>query len=139
MKTLPKELQKLIDSKQWPLNQKQFSDQKVIFTKEIVKELFPEEDELFFYLPPFKTVEQLIEGGEQRYWKSKSAKIEQIAPKETLIIGDFGMGADVCIALDYRFEEPKVIKLIYAKKWVTVAQSFKELSAKLELRKTIWA
>jgi len=139
MKKLPRELRKLIDCKQWPLNGEQFSSQSEVFSKDTVKKIFPEEEQLFFSTLPFMTVAQLLKTSEKRYWQSPPVKIEEIEPENTLVIADFGMGADTALAFDYRFEEPKVIKLIYNKGWVTVAENFRELSEKLELRKIIWA
>jgi hypothetical protein len=139
MKILPKELKKLIDSKQWPINGDQFNSQNEVFSEEIVQEIFPEEYKLYLAVPPFQTVEILKNGREKNYWNSEVVKIDQIDPKETLIIGDFGLNTDTCLALDYRYEEPKVIKLIYNEKWVVVTESFREFSEKLELRKIIWA
>lgn len=139
MKKLPKELRKLIDCKQWPLNSDQLNSQSEVFPKEVVQKLFPEEEELFFKTIPFLTVAQLLNSREKSYWESPVAKVDQIEPEKTLIIGDFGLGSDTTLALDYRYEEPKVIKLVYNEKWITVAENFRKLSEKLELRKIIWA
>ena len=61
----------------------------------------------------------------------------EIDPALTLIIGDFGLGSDAPIALDYRkdLNEPSIIRLQWNLEadnhWVEIAPSFAEFVAML--------
>lgn len=66
----------------------------------------PEESAIFLYAPPFHTVAAYIEGvkkrfGVDRFWATYAA-LESISPELALVIGDFGLGPDAPIVLDYR-------------------------------------
>ena len=61
----------------------------------------------------------------------------EIAPDLALDIADFGLGADSAIVLDYRQENPPVIRLVWRKpepnEWVRCADSFDEFADLLGL------
>jgi hypothetical protein len=68
-------------------------------------------------------------GGEEKFW-STFAALEGISPELSVILGDFGLGSDAPILLDYRDDRstPSVICLKWRKPepnvWVRCADCF---------------
>ncbi len=65
--------------------------------------------------------------------RSQVSDYMEIDPDNTIIIGDFGLGSDAPIALDYRKDKnnPAVIRLCWTKEsnhWVEIAPNFAEFS-----------
>lgn len=56
----------------------------------------------------------------------------EISPDLALNIGDFGLGADSAVVLDYRQENPPVIQLVWRKPepntWVRCADTFEQFA-----------
>jgi hypothetical protein len=63
-------------------------------------------------MPPFSTVAAFIAAQEGEFW-SRFGALEQINPDLSIFIGDFGLGSDSPILLDYRRDpaNPTVIRL----------------------------
>jgi len=138
---LPIDLVRLIESGFWPTTHAQEVAQNShsCSPPEIVSKVFPGERRLYLARPPFRTVAESIALGE-KFWLQGIAAIDQIDPAKTLIIGDFQLGSDSAIALDYRNEpEPAVLQLAWAKsdpsknnRWITAAPSFREMGRRLQ-------
>jgi hypothetical protein len=103
----------------------------------------PEESTIFLCSPPFHTVAVDIAGrqkrfGVDRFWSTYAA-LESISPELSLIIGDFGLGSDSPIVLDYRQSgaTPSVLRLQWRKPepcvWVRCAERFDEFADMLGL------
>jgi hypothetical protein len=110
---LPKRLLKLIESGRWPrTRQEELHQNNCSFvSKERIHSFAPEEDRIYFVSPPFSTVATFI-SHEHKFWEELGA-LEQIAPELSVLIGDFGLGSDSPILLDYRddISSPSVIRL----------------------------
>lgn len=96
--------------------------------KDTLHKFAPDEGEIYFYSPPFITVEEELKTNSS-YWIEHGA-IEDIDPKLSLLIGDFGFGSDTCLILDYRenLNNPKVLRLVWSDKnhWKEVTRTFDE-------------
>ncbi|HEY1187433.1 MAG TPA: hypothetical protein VGE74_07230 [Gemmata sp.] len=62
---------------------------------------------------------------------TRNCPLDQIVPEALIEVGDFGLGADAPVALDYRdgTDEPRVIRLLWAgggsrNRWVQMAPDF---------------
>lgn len=88
---------------------------------------------VFLDPPPFRTVAQRIADSERQFWL-EFADPEGIVFERTLVIGDFGLGSDAPIVLDYRVDRsaPTVLRLSYGSehaprnppRWVPFALTF---------------
>lgn len=89
--------------------------------------------DLFLHPPPFRTVAERIADGERQFWL-ELADPEGIVFERTLVIGDFGLGSDAPIVLDYRADlaAPTVLRLSWGlergpqnpPRWVPFAPTF---------------
>lgn len=137
---LPPRLIYLIESGYWPTQanaQKQNLNSPV--PKEVVQKWAPEEDAIFFNPPPFLTVKNCTSQGEA-FWSWPMASPEGISPTHSVVIGDFGLGSDAPIILDYRADsqKPEVKRLKWGldvkdNVWITAARSFDEMCDSLRL------
>ena len=132
---LPQALIDLIESGFWPQTEQESLAQNLrcLIALEKIRAFAPEEEWIFFYRPPFSTEEKWMKHNPSLgdpMWAT-----HEINPALTLIVGDFGLGSDAPIALDYRkdFENPRVIRLKWAQgpkwapennHWVEIAPSF---------------
>jgi hypothetical protein len=139
MLPLPKELSVLIEEGFWPRDQESVRLQhlKPLVAESIVRQFAPEESQVFLYPPPFPLVRTLLERCEKRFWSDPRSAIAEIDPDLTVLIGDFGLGSDAPLALDYRRfpAEPSLIRLRWAKEgnhWVEVAATFATFAAHLK-------
>jgi hypothetical protein len=135
--TIPKALTALIESGFWPRNHDEARRQNLqcLLGKSSIHRFAPEEDRIFFLPPPFYTVKQVM-AAEQHFWSDPRTVAHEIEPELTLLIGDFGLGSDAPLALDYRLSatEPRVIRLRWAQDgnhWVEVAPTFDQFAAHL--------
>jgi hypothetical protein len=135
---IPKELTALIDGGFWPGDHDQARAQNLhsLIPQAAVRQFAPEEHKLFLLPPPFYIVSQFLEGPEQAFWADPRTALHEIDPDLTLLVGDFGLGSDAPIALDYRqrIDEPRVIRLRWAKDgnhWVEIAPTFAAFAAYL--------
>jgi len=126
---LPKRLLKLIETGRWPRTHEEELHQNLspLVPKERIRSFAPEEDRIYFFRPPFRTIAERMRGKEEAFW-SKWGALAEIAPNLALGIGDFGLGADSAIVLDYRNETPPVMRLVWRKPepnvWVRCADTF---------------
>lgn len=144
---LPDYLQHLIESDVWPP-----SNVKDVVKSEKFKVLIPEESDLYLSKPPFHTVFEEIQSNDA-FW-NKYVNLEKIDTKAALIIGDFGLGSDAPIILDYKENktDPKVLRLVWTVKkrtlferlfsskykvgtyWKEITPTFKDFYEKLGLK-----
>ena len=141
---IPNELVALIEAGRWPRTSDETNRQNLRPPKistERVQRIAPDESFIFLYSPPFGTGESLIADGDQ-YWGApdQSNPPGDIVFDRSVIVGDFGLGSDTAIALDYRdtTESPSVIRLRWSSdgrhnRWVLAAPSFQQFAELLEL------
>ena len=110
---LPKRLLALVDSGLWPRTPAEAMRQNIrsLVSKERVQVFAPEQDRMYLLSPPFSTVGTRMTHGD-KFWVRFGA-LEQISPELSVLIGDFGLGSDSPILLDYRLDvsNPAVIRL----------------------------
>ena len=131
---IPKELTALIDGGFWPRDHDQARAQNLqsLIPEASVRQFAPEEHKVFLLPPPFYIVSQFLKGPEEKFWADSRTALHEIDSDLTLLVGDFGLGSDAPIALDYRqrIEEPRVIRLRWAKDgnhWVEITPTFAAL------------
>ena len=110
---LPKRLLSLIDSGLWPRTPAEAMHQNIrsLVSKERIQAFAPDEDRIYLVSPPFTTVATRMTHND-KFW-SKFGALEQISPDLSVFIGDFGLGSDSPILLDYRHDAfaPSVLRL----------------------------
>jgi hypothetical protein len=110
---LPKRLLELIEAGRWPKTHEEELHQNIrcLVSQERILSFAPEQDRIYLVRPPFSTVATRMGHGET-FW-SRFGALEQIAPELAVFIGDFGLGSDSPILLDYRDDtsRPSVIRL----------------------------
>lgn len=135
---LPKCLLSLIDAGRWPRTHEEELHQNLrsLVPKERVQSFAPEQDRIYLLRPPFLSMAQRMSGKEGEFW-SRWGALGEIGPDLALYIGGFGLGADSAIVLDYRQENPPVIRLVWRKPepnvWVRCADNFDEFADLLGL------
>ena len=138
---IPVQLMELIDAGRWPRNAEEAHAQNVTLRVPIerIHRIAPDECWIYFDPPPF-----VLGGGSLAAsfdWSGMADGVEvpgDIDLKYAIIIGDFGLGSDAPIALDYRknLVNPSVIRYKWAKtgnRWVEIAPSFQLFAQLLEL------
>lgn len=141
---LPDKLEALIESGLWPnKNNADAQNLKPLVSCELIQQLFPEENSLYLFPPPFISIHELLMQEDSLYQsKELKASFSQIKPRKTVVIADFGLGSESALVLDYSDSEsnPKILKLswLYDEKylirkveWVVVAADFDEFAAHL--------
>jgi hypothetical protein len=148
---LPSELRDLIASGRWPLTQAEANRQNLPegpIPRELVERLVPGEGQLFLLPPPFRTIAERCDGGEwdggeRNFWQEYGA-LDQIDPKRAVVIGDFGLGSDAVIVLDYRSApSPSLIRLAWTDgalrpRWVPFFGTFSEFARAFQLHELRW-
>ena len=139
---IPAELQTLIDNGVWPTEDNAFKQNiEPIVSREIIKTFAPDESHLFLDPPPFRTV--LRHSLKNQFWLTDAAPLE-IRMRLALVIGDFGIGSDAPIILDYQVDRsnPSVKRLQWPETnsgknhWVEIAPSFSDFVGMLGLNST---
>ena len=134
---IPKGLLKLIETGRWPRTHEEELQQNIhpLVSKERVSSFAPDQGRIYLVRPPFSTVAERIAAHEGEFW-SRFGAIEQISPDSSIFIGDFGLGSDSPILLDYRKDRlnPSVIRLKWnygegqRNQWLLCADSFDAFS-----------
>ncbi len=127
---LPKELQELITDGLWPSDNQSAQRQNLypLLSEEVVCRFAPDEQTIFLYPHPFATVAEAR--GQNKYWQDERSALNEIEPEQALIIGDFGVGSDAPIILDYRRGEPRLLRLQWGElenHWLECGLSVAEL------------
>jgi hypothetical protein len=104
-----------------------------------VRRFAAEESLICLQPPPFPTVPQeRAAGGAGDFWERFGA-LDQIVPEKSLIIGDFGLGSDSPVILDFARDafNPPVLRLRWGldrrNEWVQGARDFDEFAELLGL------
>ena len=111
-----------------------------IVSADRVRRFAAEETLICLQRPPFRTIAKVrTAGGAGDFWDRFGA-LDQIDPERALIIGDFGLGSDSPIVLDYarNSSNPPVLRLRWGPRgegneWVEGARSFDEFAEMLGL------
>jgi hypothetical protein len=136
---LPPLLNELIAAGRWPRTSAEAMRQNLapLVSVARIQALAPEESDLYLEAPPFMTVRAVLADGS--WWNDRTADPGNIDVDRTIIIGDFGMGTDAPIVLDYRLDDvnPRVLRLRWSigaqNRWVIMAPDFATLVAALGL------
>ena len=115
-----------------------------LFTPEQVQRFAPGESIICLEPPPFRTIaDHVSQGGAGDFWERLGA-LDQIKPKQALVIGDFGMGSDSPIILHFAASSsnPPVLRLRFAPynkrtDWVQGARDFNEFADILGLAESV--
>ncbi len=132
--TLPARLKRLVESGWWPHDYRSEIRQNLhsLIPEDRVRAFAAEESIIFLNQPPFPVVSSLVASNEQ-FWTSDQACPSGISFEHTVVLGDFGLGSDAPIVLDYRTDalRPRVLRLRYGyvnatsqTDWVTAAVDF---------------
>jgi hypothetical protein len=143
---LPRTLIDLITSGRWP---RVTLHRKADIEASRVRTVFPDEDDIHFLAPPFCTAARRVRGGEP-FWTWPFAAPTELDAARAVVIGDFGLGSDAPIILDYQHDalRPCVrylqIRSNLASRttdnhWMTVASSFDEFATALNLASVDWS
>lgn len=102
-------------------------------TSQAIAKFAPDEETIFLYKPPFSVVAALMANGDE-FWTRPCAAPESLDHAKAIMIGDFGMGADSPLVLDYRHSpsDPSVLRLKWSwsrngephNEWAEVAATF---------------
>ena len=129
---VPPLLDELLAAGRWPRTYEEQLAQNLrpLVSPERVKKLAPDETGIIYlYTPPFVPVGRRHDPKDFYNWPSSEPT--GIDYDLAIMIGDFGIGADAPIGLDYREDaiNPRVIRLSYAEggrngRWVVMAPDF---------------
>jgi hypothetical protein len=134
MLRIPDLLERLIAEGRWPRsNVVQKQDSQPLVGTDRVKELAPEERAIYLHAPPFRPLSGRTRDGKWDFYSDPMSAFWEIDLDLAFEIGDFGIGSDAPILLDYRenLEEPRVIRLRWSddcppinNHWVVAAPDF---------------
>lgn len=139
--TLPVRLVALIETGVWPrtLDETNWQNIHPLASPDLVRGLVPVESTIFFWQPPFSTIAKVVADPGETFYRRYGA-LEQIRPEACIGIGDFGLGSDSPILLDYSLNptEPRVLRLKWPanegpNEWVEIAATFDEFADRLQL------
>lgn len=132
--TLPNRLLQMIDNGLWPRTPEEARRHSLV-AEDRIKLFAPEQNRMYLFSPPFYTIAQRMNDN-GNFW-SKWGALQEIVPELALDIGDFGLGSDRSIVLDYRQGDPSVIRLVWRKPepntWALCANTFDEFADMLGL------
>lgn len=113
---LPQELLDALETDRWPRSAKEAMKQNLhsLVPEQRLRVLAPDESRIYLYPPPFYTVASALERSEDTFYH-RFAALDQIVPEAAIEIGDFGIGSDSLIILDYRASatDPRVLRLCW--------------------------
>jgi hypothetical protein len=138
---IPDLLTQLLADGIWPSDSKAEMSQNLrsLVPPDRVRLFAADEDTICFQAPPFRTIAHYVASGRSADFWPKFGALEQIVPSEALVIGDFGLGSDASIILNYArsASQPPVWRLRWGPAtqtaWVQGAASFEEFIALLGL------
>jgi hypothetical protein len=143
---LPATLNALIARGAWPLTETEANRQNLMtgpIPRAVVERHVPGESSLYLFWPPFSTIAQVCARNERGFW-SKFGALEQIDPERALLIGDFGLGSDTAIVLDYRRpNSPPLLRLTWTAtatrtRWVPFFDTFAAFAGAFDLEHRCW-
>jgi len=125
---IPDLLQVMIAAGRWPRTPDEAR-------KQNLRSLIPEDRNrslrgIYLYPPPFHTLAEIVAASRRDFY-TKFGALHELVPEASVEIGDFGLGSDAPIVLDYRASpaDPKVINLEWPgdggpNHWVVMAPDF---------------
>jgi hypothetical protein len=137
--SLPPELQLLIATGVWPNSDNELRQNlKPVVSVDAIQKFASDEDGLYLHPPPFYTV--AVCAMRNSFWGEHAAP-SQLDFTSALVLGDFGLGSDAPIVLDYSNDRdnPSVKRLQWrsdGNRWVEVCETFAEFAALLEMTPT---
>jgi len=129
---LPDAIQRLIDSGVWPAGPAAVGKQELcpVIGEEQAHKVSPDDDRIVLMAPPFHTIQDEVEGGNE-FWTAGLSNVGEIDYRKALIIADFGVGSDSPIILYFNARAPVVMYLKWTIKdrtpqhsWVQTHTSF---------------
>ena len=129
---LPLLLNEMLAAGRWPRTPEEAESQnrRPWVSTENIRRLAPDETLIYFFPPPFFTVRE--RSRENDFWNWPQTDPNGIDFDLAIDIGDFGLGSDAPILLDYRADptNPRVIRLQWSRtgennRWVQMAHDFK--------------
>jgi hypothetical protein len=145
---LPKLLSDLIATGVWPGegNAVWAQYQRPLASVERVRKFAAEEKEIHLFSPPFHTIADEVASASvvvvNGFWKRYGA-LDEIIAEKALILGDFGLGSDSPIILNYAVDalDPPLFRLRWVpnqpNRWVQGARNFSEFASLLGLTKGV--
>jgi hypothetical protein len=129
--SIPLALQNLVEQGLWPIRVRSDSatGRQPIVPPEVIRNFAPEEESIFLYSYPFYTISEARLRNE--YWGHERNALEEVDPELSLVIGDFGLGSDTALILDYRSERPQLMRLKWGETenhWVECKLSIEDLA-----------
>jgi hypothetical protein len=113
---IPSLLLEALASGRWPRTSDESVRQNLrsLVPVERIRRLAPDESAIYLYPPPFATVARHLAGQGADFYRRFGA-VDQLVPEAAIEIGDFGLGSDAPILLDYRegLTDPSVIRLCW--------------------------
>ncbi len=139
---LPERLRRLISRGVWPSEagpSMTAQQLRPLVAPKRVQRFADDESLICLQPPPFHTVADYRDaGGSGDFWE-KFGALDQIVPDLALVIGDFGLGSDSVVVLDYarHSTNPPVLRLRWGQEgrnqWVQGARDFDEFAEMLGL------
>ena len=132
MLPIPPLLEELLTAGRWPRDaaEERAQNLKPRVPPERVRHLAAEEHGIYLFAPPFNTVRE--KSAQEEFWSWAMCDPGGIDFDLALDIGDFGIGSDTPILLDYREDKtnPRVIRLRWPRdgspnRWVVMAPDFR--------------
>jgi hypothetical protein len=107
-----------------------------------VRQLAADETRICLFSAPLHTVAEFVAGG-HTYWNDPDMAPDGIDFALSIVIGDFGIGSDSPIILDYRDSPPRVLRLQWAtcgknNHWVVMCRDFASFVTALGLWEVEW-
>ena len=143
---LPPELSGLIASGAWPLTETEANLQNLSsapIPTTLVEQLVPGESRIYLLPPPFRTIAECCQGTSGDFWREYGG-LDTIDPARAMLIGDFGLGADAVIVLDYRTSnDPPLIRFAWTDgalrpRWVSFFETFGAFASAFDLAQRSW-
>jgi hypothetical protein len=143
---LPEEYMALVAAGRWPSTNEQALAQNgepPLISAARVQLLAPEESRIYLFCHPPRLVAERAAGTEREFWNAPFVHPSGIDFNLSVVIGDFGLGSDAPILLDYRCSPPRVVRLLWVgngqqNRWVTMAKDFQTFAEVLDLRNIEW-
>jgi len=112
---------------------------KPLIAPDRVRRFAPQESLICLQPPPFHTIAAEMAGCKTGDFWERFCRLDQIVPEQALILGDFGLGSDAAIILDFARDalNPPVLWLRWGperrNEWLQGARDFDELAKMLGL------
>lgn len=136
---IPEQLLSMLETGRWPRTEADTTQQNLRSraSADRIRALAPEESHLYLYAPPFRTVARIVVGNP---FYAEFGGLDHIVPEAAIEIGDFGLGSDAPIILDYRTipDNPRLLRLRWPgggqpNEWVMMARDFRSFVEALGL------